>query len=263
MSSPLFARVVLGALCLVYASRTAAQPGPGRSIDGKVQLQLQTSVVEYSRQTNESDADSGAPKTETRGVQLGVASRLGLALGYGVSNRLQLHRLTGFVVQHLEAEVDGSDMPSTRRQSGFEIMPSLRYVATENSATRLLLGFGIGATGVRSNDDGSGLDIASKALQVGGMIGAYRFVTPHFSVDPGFELYYTKTSTSVDDGLDERTVSGSGVRVLLTVGLSGWFGGQAQEQCESDAATGSPSYATAEVVQPLRLEALIFRAHLG
>jgi outer membrane protein W len=264
MSAPLLARLAVGALCLFYASHGAAQSASVGSIDGRVQLQLQSSLVEYNRLTSEADSDTGRPEAKTVGVQFGSASRLGLAVGYGFSNRLQLHVLAGFAMQVLQVEVDDSDMNDTTRQVRFELMPSLRFVGTETSATRIYWGLGIGMTGGSNGGDDDDLEVSARALQVGGTVGAYRFVNSHFSIDPGVELYYVKSRSSVsfNDGQDDQTVSGSGLRLLLTVGLSGWFGANPSETCEREGM--SPEQSTAgPAAQPKHLESLLFRTHLG
>src|SRR4051812_8382583 len=99
MSAPPLARLALGVLSLFHASSTLAQSTTVGDIDGKSQLQLQTSLIDYSRLTSMVDDVEGAPETKATGVQFGIASRLGLAYGYGFSNHVQMHLLAGFSVR--------------------------------------------------------------------------------------------------------------------------------------------------------------------
>ena len=233
-----------------------------RAVDGKRQLQLQSAVVEYVPLNNELD---GA-KRRSNDVQFGLASRLGLGLGFALSNNLQLHLLAGFSLRNLEFEVDDdySDSRSIRTVQ-YEVTPSLRYVAASESATRVYLGLSMGVVGASQLQDTT--DSRARGFHVGGTIGLYRFVARHLSIDPGLELSYVRYTThfSADSGADQSVV-GRGMRMLFTLGLSGWFGGRedetrVNESVQESALVGSASAFPAPV--SVAGNPLMFRANLS
>ncbi len=105
----------------------------------------------------------------------------------------------------------------------FELTPSLRYVAPGQSA-RFFVGGAAGIGTWRANGDGTGLDTESRerVITVGPVLGVHGFLTDHVSLDPALELKMVSISQGVE-GSDDRW-SGVGVRVGVTLSLTGWLG---------------------------------------
>lgn len=213
------------------AAPVSAQAGSETgSVEGRSQLQLQLALLDYGKisGTIRSGFSGEGADTTTKGATYGLASRVGFGLGYGLSEHALLFVFGGFAIQKSSYEAalaDGSLEESGTRTAVVQFIPSLRYEGGDDDS-RFYVGGAVGFERSKLHTEGSAVDISSRAMLMGTQIGIHCFLHERLSLEPGLEIYFTKRSSDLEDAesQDEVHETGRGVRVLITLGISAWFG---------------------------------------
>lgn len=202
----------------------AQEPKP--ALAGRTQLQLQLGLVDYSAKVVTPKSSSALEDSNQTEGAFGMASRVGVGVGYHFLERLQLHVQAGVASTRNSTKLVESDRTTSGRSVSAILLPSVRYMCNDANP-RFWVGAGLGYAGGKTETDNKRLNVSQQGLLVGGMAGVYWFVTEHFSIDPSLEIYFNRASHEVEqevgDSYDTSRAVGRGVRLMLTVGLSGWL----------------------------------------
>ena len=219
--------ILAGLLATCVAVPAAADGG---TVEHRVHMQLQLSLVDHRKLSGsiESDRTSDDSRLETRQTQYGLASRLALGLGYGLTESLELMLRAALSVRKESSTLDTGDgelQSPTDKVRTVELLPSLRYVGKEGDQ-RFFFGAGLGYEGSKRSS-GRLQNGSMKAFVMSAQTGFYCFLREGISIDPTFELAFVRGSVRLPGAEPQDELSGSarGVRVLLTLGLSAWLHG--------------------------------------
>lgn len=206
-----------------FCARAFAQEWP--PLRQRTQLQLQLGVVDYTAMVV-TPGPGVEDSNQTYGT-FGLASRVGLGVGYHFTDRLQLHVLAGVTTARSSVTLVESDATTRTRGVSTHLLPTVRYMCNE-ARQRFFVGAGLGYTGSKTSIDNERLTVSSHGMLLGGVVGAYLFLTEQLSIDPALEVYFHRSGLRTEqevptNGFDTSTASGKGVRLMLTVGLSGWL----------------------------------------
>jgi len=220
----------LGAACLLGAAWFTLGTAHAAPIKKRFQFQLQTSVLSLdasviddasTQQADESVVSVGGTNRNTR---FGLNARGGAGLGYAPSEHLNVHLLFGFVAGSSSAGPTDAEKQESD-DSQIEAMLSARYVAGQPDSTlRAFLGGGLGMLGANATQNGAQASSSTAGLLTL-LFGVHAFIHPNLSFDPTLELSALRSSITVWDVETHAT----GFRALLTLGMTGWFGGSADE----------------------------------
>jgi hypothetical protein len=209
-----------------------SSPALAVPIDGRTELQLQTSLMSLSSIEVRTEQQSAGEGTTTTQSDVGFTPRLGFGLGHGFGDHLLLHLLAG--VTSTQRSVDPGGL--TMDQVSYEIGPSVRFVAKGERA-RFFVGAGFSLGGAKLSGDSVQKSSAFN-YAVGPVVGMHGFLNDYVSLDPAFELSWVGSSLSYwgaqsfNDSSTGQTPSrtrevelaGSGFRILATLSLTGWLG---------------------------------------
>jgi len=200
-------------------------------LERRAQLQLQLGLVDYSTVDGELESTlNEGSSVATKSGRYGLSSRIGLVLGYGVTEKVQLALFAGFAVHSSSSRptIGGVRGDEAHAKSGeVQIIPALRYVAGEGGQ-RFYVGAAAGFARESSELGSDGTNTVSKHGLLGGQLGLYWFIHQHVSLEPGLELYYLTGSTQQTRSRvaqAELHYNDHGFRMMLTLGVSLWAGG--------------------------------------
>ena len=201
-------------------------------------LTLQGSLVDYQKQTVKPDRPDGSMiDPEEQKTSVTSYGPLGAGLGFGIGYAWDQ------VLFGARAELTHSD---TSLPSGAEgaltqvsLLPRLEYMFNTDTTRPFIAGIlGIQHTAVTSTVTVASqfggatqakLDDSSTRFAIGGAFGLHTFLNRSVSLDPELTLLYTSGSGTVKDATegvsnpDSQDYSISVVRVLFSIGLSGWI----------------------------------------
>lgn len=217
-------RTIMLSAALVGSAASARADAQLGLLEGRAQLQIQLGLLDYAnvRSTPGSSFRDDDPTFSSKNTQYGLSSRVGVGLGYGVSEQVQLGLFAGFA-KHTSSSTRPTDgeQGGRVRASTVQLIPSIRYVAGEG-AQRFYVGAAAGFE--RTKNSGGAYTTSTHGL-LGGQLGVYYFVQQQVSLDPALELYWVKGQSTPSRPADsdvEGSDTDSGVRLLLTLGLSLW-----------------------------------------
>jgi len=216
------------------APETRAQPAdPLSGGDEALQLTLQGSLLDYQKHTftpNQGDGSSTQPEErKTSATSYGlVGSGLGIGLGYAWDQLL-----VGARAQLTTTSVSPAGGGETQ-SSTVALFPRVEYMFKDASSWPFiagLLSIDHASSSQTSANNGAGtatIDDSSTRLGFGAAFGIHAFLNQAVSLDPEIAVLYSAGSGSTKisgEGLASSSLdySLSTVRVLLSVGLSGWI----------------------------------------
>lgn len=204
-----------------------------------LQLTLQGSLVDYVKQTVKPDKPEGSTidpdELKTSSTSFGVLGpALGVGVGYAWDQVL-------FGVRANLANVDTSS-PGGRDTSGTQIslLPRLEYMFNTDQTRPFIAGL-VGIEHLSSTTPSAIVvqngqlstigktEDSATAFAIGAAFGVHAFLNHSVSLDPEFTLLYASGSGTVKDATEGVTdpqsqgYSLSAVRVLFSLGLSGWI----------------------------------------
>jgi hypothetical protein len=198
-----------------------------------VQLSLQGSLVDYQKQTLTPDKDPEStvqPENQkSSSTSFGLlGSGFGIGVGYAwdrllLGARAQLTTTTASREGGVEAKL-----------SSFGLLPRVEYMFDEGSARPFIAGLLAvdhtlsSSKTLSGNGTSSEFENSSTRFGMGAAFGIHAFLNQAVSLDPEFSVLYGEGSgTATSSGQGSTSVSQdystSVVRVLLTLGLSGWI----------------------------------------
>jgi hypothetical protein len=211
----------------IFASTASAQ-----SLAGRFQLQTQASIFDFESVNYQyKDENSFLEPFNDTSRTVGLTPRLGMGLGYMVHDHISLNLSATLGVRTDEDERNGLGVELTSNR--FELLPTFRVLTTGERA-RMFVAAGAGYLRRATKVSGGGEDSAHLGL-FGGVLGIHGFVHDRVSIDAMLETMgefgpFKTVVSSVDhydDDEDRGTVRG--YRIVFSVGLTGWLGGQASK----------------------------------
>jgi hypothetical protein len=232
----------LGLASVAFASSSWAQEGEPPNQEGggheAVVLSLNGSLVDYQKQTLKEDKSptSSADPPEVKTSQTGYGP-LGAGLGFGIGYAWDQ------VLLGARAELTHVDLSPPNGNDGsltqVSLLPRIEYMFNRDTARPFIAGIlGIQYTGtsqtlstvdLRGNPSSTKLEDSSTRLAVGAAFGLHGFLKRSVSLDPELTVLYSTGSGTVKDASDNASDAQSQgysiniVRVLFSVGLSGWL----------------------------------------
>jgi len=210
--------------CLLVPTFLSAPTAHAAPIKKRLELQLQAALFDYVGTNTKVDGVDRSISADSS--TFGLGSRLGVGVGYAFSEHAEFHVLNGFSIQTNSVDA-GEDQPSSElKRKRFEFLPTLRYVAGQpESSARFFIGGGGGY--IRESTDDGMIETSSSVVSITSILGLHAFLSEGVSLDPAVEVSFLQASTTTEqDGVSDVDTSGAGARVLFTLGLSGWLGGQ-------------------------------------
>lgn len=230
---------------LAWGGAAARAEDEDSRVERRVPVSVQVGLIDYQKASAEGSEEVGEDGWASESGQYGLASRLGVGVGYGLSERLVASLRGGFSVQTSRMQEDAvglladEEPPAMKaRSTTFELLPSLRYVLGEG-AVRPYAGFSFGyerstrKSELEVSDSytrrtfRSETTASTKAFLVGAELGLYGFVRGPVSLDAGVEVHFVSGSGRIsagEQGAARERYDVAGMRVLMTVGLSAWLG---------------------------------------
>ncbi len=232
---------VRGAVCLGFGlgGLAVAPPVQARSLTGSSEVQLKTSLFSYTSSKGTSHTVNAPPgqavpeptassQTSSNFSLLGSGS--GLTYGYFLTEHLELG--AGVLISH--GHTNNPDFGSSN-YSAFSLLPRVAYVFG-SAAVRPYIAGSAGYQHSWGSGDSNSFHSSSRAsgFHLGAALGAHVFVTDSCSFDPEISVQRlssdgTGTSTSVGSAApfsDDTEGTSRATTLMLSVGMSGWFGGR-------------------------------------
>jgi hypothetical protein len=227
-----------------------------------LQLSLQGSLLDYQKQTVSPDKgpDSTAQPEdlESNSTSFGLlGSGFGVGVGYAWDQLL-----LGARAQLTSATVSRAG-GSEQQSSAVALLPRLEYMFNLSSARPFMAGL----VGVEHVSNSQGVDSggvtgkvvdSSTRFSIGAAFGIHAFLNRAVSLDPEFTVLYGGGSGTVKASGEafepsSQDYSLSAIRVLLTLGLSGWIdtgGRPTPPPARSEATEGAAAAAVAPSTPP-------------
>lgn len=222
----------------------AAEPSPAHATDlnQQVQLTFDGSLLEYRTTHLKLDASDGSGSGEESSSSATSVGLLGAGFGVGIGYAATNSWLVGVRVQanSTTESFDSSSVENSRTEIGF--LPRVEYVFPGGAARPYLAGI-VGFRSLSQTQTGLGgkSEASGIMFEGGAAFGVHGFLLGRLSIDPAINLLGYTGSLSSSGLLSSADVGISGIRVLVSVGLSGWLSGKPTAPKAADVPEPEPS----------------------
>ena len=232
----------LGVVCILLggASLWQSRPAHAQYIEGAARLGLKGNVFSSFSMTLEAEGE----KVDSTRTESGlIANGAGVIFSFGPTELLQIGAQVGFASSIQTIDVPGAE---DVRGSGFAFYPRIDFVLVPGSVARPFLGPALGWEGATTKV--ADVETTVSTTLFGVNAGVHFFPDSAVSITPALTMGTVTGSVEVADSAAdvdlEADVSGFGT--MLSLSVSGWFGGAASKppaprkkrQPESDLSEG-------------------------
>lgn len=233
---------VRGTVCLGCSllGLAVAPRAHAKGLAGATEVQLRTELFEYQSSKSTSSATNAPPgvpmpgptSSSGQGSSFGLmGSGYGVELGYFISDHVQL----GAGLQFSHGHSSGDALGFSSNLTNLSLVPRLEYLFDGERVRPYLAGFGgYQRAWYSSSESDFDSKSGSSGFVFGGAVGAHVFLGDSWSLDP--ELAIQRTSrdgtqsttgpSDVSSVTYEYDSTFRATSVVLSIGLSGWFGGR-------------------------------------